>query len=76
MKTASTVEEIYERHVRKLPLAKRLQLAERIAAEAAAEEAQPQRRLLELEGVGAELWREVDPQAYVASLREEWDSSR
>ena len=76
MKIASTVEEIYERHVRKLPLAKRLQLAERIAAEAAAEEAQPQRRLLELEGVGAELWREVDPQAYVASLREEWDSSR
>ena len=76
MKTASTVEEIYDRHVRKLPLAKRLQLAERIAAEAAAEEAQPQRRLLELEGVGAELWRAVEPQAYVASLREEWDSSR
>ena len=36
----------------------------------------PSRRggLLELEGLGAEVWRGVDPLEYVAALRDEWDS--
>lgn len=31
------------------------------------------RSLLELEGVGAELWKDIDPQAYVSELRDEWE---
>ncbi|MBC7869205.1 MAG: hypothetical protein H7Y09_00085 [Chitinophagaceae bacterium] len=29
--------------------------------------------LLELEGLGTELWHEIDAQAYVNQLRQEWD---
>jgi len=32
-----------------------------------------QRSLLELEGLGAELWQEIDAQEYVNELRKEWD---
>ncbi|MFN8380244.1 MAG: hypothetical protein U0452_16415 [Anaerolineae bacterium] len=31
------------------------------------------RRLLEYEGVGAEIWSGVDAQEYVNKLRDEWD---
>jgi hypothetical protein len=32
-----------------------------------------QRSLLELEGLGAEIWRGIDAQDYVNELRKEWD---
>ena len=31
------------------------------------------RSLLELEGLGAEIWEGIDPQGYVNQLRSEWD---
>jgi hypothetical protein len=31
------------------------------------------RSLLELEGLGAEIWEGIDPQDYVNQLRSEWD---
>ena len=36
-------------------------------------EVQQQRSLLELEGLGAALWQEIDAQHYVEELRQEWD---
>jgi hypothetical protein len=30
--------------------------------------------LLDLAGLGAEIWRDVDAQAYVDALRDEWDN--
>ena len=33
----------------------------------------PSRSLLELEGLGAEIWLGLDAQAYVDELRSEWD---
>jgi hypothetical protein len=33
-----------------------------------------QRSLLELEGLGAEIWAGIDAQEYVNQLRDEWDS--
>ena len=32
-----------------------------------------QRSLLELAGLGAEIWEGIDPQAYINQLRSEWD---
>jgi hypothetical protein len=29
--------------------------------------------ILELEGLGAEMWKDVDAQEYVNALRDEWD---
>jgi hypothetical protein len=33
----------------------------------------PHRSLLELRGLGKELWEGVDAQTYINALREEWD---
>lgn len=73
---APDVEELYRRYVRALSPAKRLQLVARVAqdlAEPADDLVQPQRSLLELEGLGAAIWHGVDAQSYVDDLRREWD---
>lgn len=78
-KISLTLDELYEQQVRPRPLRDRLRLAQRILAEAAdatAESHERQRSLLELEGLGAELWGSVDAQAYVERLRHEWDGGR
>lgn len=48
------------------PLKVNVELAEPAAADA-------KRSILALEGLGAEIWQGVDPQAYVDGLRSEWD---
>ena len=79
-KISLTVDELYEQQVRARPLRERLQLAQRILAEAAdagaADRGERRRSLLELEGMGADLWDSVDAQAYVERLRQEWDGRR
>lgn len=37
------------------------------------DEPEEKHSLLELEGLGAELWEGIDPQKYVDELRDEWD---
>ncbi len=72
---AAATDELYERHIKALPVAERLRLLALIAADLAvvAAEAPPKRSILELEGLGADLWQGVDAQDYVNALREEWD---
>lgn len=72
------VEEIYLRYIRGLPVAERLRLLEITARDlaAASQQNQPKRSLLELEGLGTEIWQGVDAQDYVDKLRREWDNRR
>ena len=73
------VEEIYERYIKPLPTAAKLSLMAMMAqelAEVASEGTLPQRSLLELEGLGAEIWQGIDAQEYVNELRKEWDTQR
>ena len=73
---AITIEEIYEQHIKPLPPSDRLRLLARIAqdlGEQTAAEPPQQRSLLELEGLGAEIWQGIDAQQYVNELRKEWD---
>lgn len=67
--------DLYDEQIRPLPLRDRLDLAQRILAEiaATAEPEKSPRSLLELEGLGAELWSGIDAQEYVDQLRREWD---
>lgn len=70
------VREIYEQHIKPLPLAEQLRLVELIVHDLAATTTHKetrQRSLLELEGLGAELWQGVDAQQHVNELRKEWD---
>ena len=36
----------------------------------------PKRSLLELQGLGKEIWQGVDAQEYIDELRDEWDEDR
>lgn len=68
--------EIYERYIEPLPLEDRLQLIELIARETAidsADKSGAKYSLLDLEGLGAEIWQGMDAQEYVNQLRDEWD---
>ncbi len=38
-----------------------------------AEEAPKQHSIMELAGLGAEIWEGIDPQEYIRQLRSEWD---
>ena len=74
--TPIRTEDIYEQHIKPLPETEQLRLVELIAhqlASAAAQKQQKPRSLLELEGLGADMWQGIDAQQYVDDLRQEWD---
>ncbi|MFA0736055.1 MAG: hypothetical protein LASZOEIN_002425 [Candidatus Fervidibacter sp.] len=75
VKTLS-LEELYEQQIKPRPLSERLRLLAMIAQDLAAEtkeEEKPKHSLMELEGLGAEIWQGIDAQEYVNELRREWD---
>jgi len=72
METLSA-KEVYELHVKRLPPEERKRLAEMITRAVEQSTHQGERSLLELEGLGAELWKGIDAQEYVNELRKEWD---
>ena len=69
------LDQIYEQQIKPLPRAVRLQLLARIAQDLAAPDTanEPEHSLLELEGLGAEIWQGIDAQQYVDEQRDEWD---
>lgn len=70
---AQSAREVYELHVKRLPPEERKRLAEMITRAMEGSPRQGERSLLELEGLGADLWEGVDAQEYVNELRKEWD---
>lgn len=74
--TPIRAEDVYEQHIKLLPETEQLRLLELIAHQLASEATQKQqklRSLLELEGLGADMWQGIDAQQYVDALRQEWD---
>ena len=69
------LEEVYEKYVKPLPTGERLRLLEMTAHDLAltAPLPPPKRSILELRGLGKEIWQGIDAQTYVDGLREEWD---
>jgi predicted GTPase len=75
MSAQPDIEQLYEQQIKALPRAARLRLLARIAddlAEVAAEDEQPL-DLLDLEGVGAEVWQGVDAKEYIDAERDSWE---
>jgi hypothetical protein len=74
---ATTVDHVYLEYVKALPAAERLELISLIASDLAAEGGAtlegPKHHLIELEGLGKEIWEGIDAQEYVNRLRDEWD---
>jgi hypothetical protein len=70
------VADLYARYIKPLPSESRLQLLAAIASELAYPDdptESRERSLLDLEGLGAEIWQGIDAQAYIDGLRAEWD---
>ena len=69
------LEEVYEKHVKSLPPGERLRLLEMTAHDLALTTplASQKRSILELRGLGKEIWQGIEVQTYVDGLREEWD---
>ncbi len=71
-----TVEQLYQHHIKSLSISERLRLVALITQELSAltfAESPRQRSLLELEGLGEEIWAGIDALEYVNELRKEWD---
>ncbi len=72
--TTTDIDDLYAQYIKPLPVADRLRLLAAMARDLVpAVDAPRERSLLELEGLGAELWDGVDAQEYVNELRREWD---
>lgn len=70
-----TVTEVL-RQAKALSPAERKQLLDSLTDLISMEENKPKRSLFELRGVGKEIWKGIDAQAYVNEMRDEWDRPR
>ena len=68
-----TAKEIYEQLVKHLPVEERLELSEMLRSDLVTRPEEHKRSIMELHGLGAEIWQGIDAQEYVDELRKEWD---
>lgn len=83
----TTVEKLYQDHIQMLSAGEQLRLIT-LVAQSLSKSALPQAKveskqhtthstkqysIMELHGLGAEVWQGIDAQAYVDELRNEWD---
>ncbi len=70
---------IYERHIKDLSVEELIELlvtiAGRLAERSGSGTAEPKHSILELHGLGKDLWQGIDAQEYVDRLRDEWEKS-
>ncbi|MBD3305298.1 hypothetical protein GF339_02995 [candidate division KSB3 bacterium] len=76
MKTVR-VEQLYHQYIESIPISEQLELisviSQHVAQYTMTQEHPKTRSLLELEGLGAEIWKGIDAQEYVNDLRDEWE---
>lgn len=74
----TNIDSIYRTHIQPLSKEEQLQLLAEMAKRLALREdnfKRPEKRsIMELHGLGAEIWKGIDPDEYVNSLRDEWES--
>ncbi len=69
-----SVEEIYQQYIKPLPEKEKLRLIARVSNDLAESEIEkPKRSIMELHGLGKEIWKGIDAQEYVNELRNEWE---
>jgi len=70
-------EQIYQQHIKPLMPSEKLTLIELIARDLAMQNNQiagnPKHNIMELHGLGKEIWNGFDAQEYVNELRKEWN---
>ncbi len=72
----AAIADIYQEHIRALPVADRRALLEMIEADLpdaqVSRTRSPRHSILELHGLGKEIWEGVNAQTYIDELRDEW----
>jgi hypothetical protein len=68
--------ETARQHVEALPPAEQLRLISELISRLSSELAEPRRSLLELEGLGEEIWQGVDVEEYLRKERSSWTTVR
>ena len=71
-----SISEVYELHIRPLTDAQRMELLALLARSLCENTETPNAKkhsIMELRGLGKEIWAGVDPDQYVRELRKEWD---
>lgn len=69
-----SVEEIYQQYIKPLPNKEKLRLIAKVSNDLAeSENEKPKRSIMELHGLGKEIWEGIDAQEYVNELRNEWE---
>ncbi|HOF89771.1 MAG TPA: hypothetical protein PLZ36_16965 [Armatimonadota bacterium] len=78
--SALRADDVYERYVKPLPTAERLRLLALLAGEVATHTddyaSHPKLDIMDLRGLGKDLWEGVDIPEYIERLRSEWDEGR
>ena len=73
----TNIETIYQKHIKPLPQSEQIKLLAKIAQELAngkeTKGSAKKRSIMELHGLGAEIWEGIDAQEYVNGLRNEWE---
>jgi hypothetical protein len=71
---AMTVTQLYKQYIKPISITEQLELIALISKKliVRTDVKEEKRSLLELEGLGAEIWEGVDAQQYVDDLRNEW----
>ncbi len=73
----TNIETIYQQHIKPLSHDEQLKLLAKMAEELAngkqEKELPKKRSIMELHGLGAEIWEGIDAQEYVNELRNEWE---
>jgi hypothetical protein len=71
------VEQIYETYIKSMPVRERLELLVLVAQDLVDKGAQmadqPRHSIMELHGLGKEIWEGIEAREYVNRLRDEWD---
>jgi hypothetical protein len=71
---SSTTKNIYDEHTEPLPREQQVQLLDLLRNELEnGDDDRERHSILELHGLGKEIWQGVDPKEYVRKLSDEWD---
>ncbi len=70
-----SVEQIYRKYIRQISPAEQLKLVALITQSLAEPTTsnKTKRNIMDLHGLGKEIWQDVDPAAYIDRLRDEWE---
>jgi hypothetical protein len=74
---SSNTRNIYDEHIKPLPREEQVRLMDLLRNELeSGDDNGQQHSILELAGLGKEIWQGIDPNEYVKKLRDEWEERR